>query len=97
MARSDSDPQVRTDRLEARIAPSVLALVKRAAESQGRSVSDFVVEAAREAAERAIEEASIIRLAADEQKRFVALLLEPSPPSAAMIRAKAAHDKLFGT
>jgi uncharacterized protein (DUF1778 family) len=96
MARSDSDPQIRTNRLEARIAPAVLALVKRAAESQGRSVSDFVVEAAREAAERALAEASIIRLAAQEQQRFVSLLLEPRPQSAAMKRAKAAHAKLFG-
>ena len=40
----------RTARLEARIAPDALAIVKRAAEMQGRSVSDFVVAAAQEAA-----------------------------------------------
>ncbi|MBI5013432.1 MAG: DUF1778 domain-containing protein, partial [Methylocystis sp.] len=43
----------RTARIEARLAPDVLALVKRAAEIQGRSVSDFVVSAAQEAAHRA--------------------------------------------
>jgi uncharacterized protein (DUF1778 family) len=37
-------------------------VVKRAAGLQGRSVSDFVVSAAQEAAQRAIEEAQIIRL-----------------------------------
>ena len=37
----------RTSRLEARIAPDALAAVRRAAEIQGRSVSDFVVDAAR--------------------------------------------------
>ena len=46
----------RTARIEARIAPDALAVVKRAAEIQGRSVSDFVVAAAREAANRTIEE-----------------------------------------
>lgn len=40
----------RSARLEARVSPDALAVVKRAAELQGRSVSDFVVVAAREAA-----------------------------------------------
>ena len=39
----------RTARIEARIAPEALAIVKRAAKLQGRSVSDFVVAAAQEA------------------------------------------------
>ena len=42
----------RTARLEARIAPEALAVVRRAAEIQGRSVSDFVVAAAQEAAQK---------------------------------------------
>ena len=40
-----SEPN-RTARLEARITPDALAVVKRAAEPQGSSVSDFVVTAA---------------------------------------------------
>ena len=48
--------------IEARIAPDVMAVVKRAAEIQGRSLSDFVVAAAQDAAHRAIEEAHLIRL-----------------------------------
>lgn len=97
MSQAENDRRPRSERLEARIAPSVLALVKRAAESQGRSVSDFVVDAAREAAERALQEADVIRLAAEEQKRFVELLLDPPPPSAALERAQTAHRKLFGS
>ncbi|HCV12123.1 MAG TPA: DUF1778 domain-containing protein, partial [Candidatus Accumulibacter sp.] len=49
----------RTSRLETRIAPEVLAVVRRAAEMQGRSVSDFVVSAAQEAAYRAISDAQL--------------------------------------
>jgi uncharacterized protein (DUF1778 family) len=41
-----SQQPVRTARIEARIAPDALTIVKRAAEIQGRSVSDFVVAAA---------------------------------------------------
>jgi uncharacterized protein (DUF1778 family) len=46
-----------TSRIEARIAPDALKVVKRAAEIQGRSVSDFVVAAAQEVATRTIEDA----------------------------------------
>ena len=54
-----SREQNRTTRIEARISPDALAVVKRAAEIEGRSLSDFVVAAAREAANRTIEETQI--------------------------------------
>jgi uncharacterized protein (DUF1778 family) len=87
----------RTARLEARIAPDVLAVVKQAAELQGRSVSDFVVSAAQEAAHKTIEEVGIIRLSAEDQRRFVELLLNPPVPSPALLRAKEAHALLISS
>ncbi|HEY3328385.1 MAG TPA: DUF1778 domain-containing protein [Capsulimonadaceae bacterium] len=86
----------RTSRLEARIAPDSLIIVKRAAEMQGRSVSDFVVAAAEEAARKAIEEAQVIRLSVDDQHRFAAILLAPPALTPAMLRAKQAHEELIG-
>lgn len=85
----------RTTRVEARIAPEVLAVVRRAAEIEGRSVSDFLVGAAQEAANRTIERTQIIRLAVEEQQRFAALLLDPPAPVPAMKRAAQAHKKLI--
>jgi uncharacterized protein (DUF1778 family) len=85
----------RTTRVEARIAPEVLAVVRRAAEIEGRSVSDFLVSAAQEAANRTIERTQVIRLSVEEQQRFAALLLDPPAPSAAMKRAAKAHKKLI--
>ena len=85
----------RTARIEARIAPEELAVVKRAAEIQGRSVSDFVVAAARDAAKRTIEETHLIRLSVKDQQRFAELLLEPPKPSPAMKRAQKAHARLI--
>ena len=85
----------RSARIEARIAPDALAVVKRAAELQGRSVSDFVVAAAQEAAHRTIEEMHNIRLSIEDQQRFVDLLLNPPPLSPAMKRAKSAHSRLI--
>jgi len=85
----------RSARLEARIAPEALATVKRAAELQGRSISDFVVAAAQEAAQRTIDEAQIIRLSLTDQERIADLLAHPSEPKAALKRAFAAHRELI--
>ena len=85
----------RTARVEARIAPDVLAVVRRAAELQGRSISDFLVAAAQEAAYRTIEESQIIRLSVDDQQRFADLLLNPPTPVPAMDRAFEAHARLI--
>lgn len=84
----------RTARIEARIAPDVLASVKRAAEIEGRSVSDFVVDAARHAAERTIEKAQIIRLSITDQQRVAAILAQPPAPSPGLDRAMEAHRAL---
>jgi len=84
----------RSTRLEARISPEVLAIVRRAAEIQGRSLSDFVVTAAQEAAQRAIEDAQVLRLAVEDQQALVAALLDPPRPNAALRRAAAAHGRL---
>ena len=87
--------QTRSARIEARIAPDALVVVKRAAEIQGRSVSDFVVAAAQEAASRTIEEAQIIRLSVKDQRMFIDAVLNPAPPSPALKKAAAAHRKLI--
>lgn len=86
---------IRTARIEARIAPEVLAVVKRAAELLGRSVSDFVVAAAERAARQTIEETHLLRLSLEDQQRFVDLLLNPPAPTAALERAKNAHARLI--
>ncbi|PDS80797.1 DUF1778 domain-containing protein [Rhizobium sp. L43] len=85
----------RTTRLEARISPEALAIVKRAAEMEGRSLSDFVVSAAQDAARRTIEETQLIRLSIEGQARFVDMLLDPPEPTDALKRARAAHDALI--
>jgi uncharacterized protein (DUF1778 family) len=84
-----TDTQI--SRLEARLPTSVYATLKRAAELQGRTVSDFVVSAAHEAAQRAIEAQEIIRLSAEDQRRFAEALINPPEPNAALRRAKQAH------
>ena len=87
----------RTARIEARIAPDALRAVKRAAELQGRSVSDFVGAAAQEIAHRTIDEAQVIRLSVHDQQRFVELLLNPPVLAPALKRAKKAHARLIAS
>jgi uncharacterized protein (DUF1778 family) len=85
----------RTARIEARIAPDALAIVKRAAEIQGRSVSDFVVAAAQEAAQRTIERTEIIRLSVEGQRAFAEAILDPPKSSAGLKKAAKSHRRLI--
>jgi uncharacterized protein (DUF1778 family) len=85
----------RTARLEARIAPEALAVVRRAAEIQGRSVSDFVVAAAQEAAQKTVSEVEVIRLSREAQEQFVKLLTRPAKPNPALKKAFARHRNLI--
>jgi uncharacterized protein (DUF1778 family) len=85
---------IRTARIEARISPDALAIVKRAAEIQGRSVSDFVVAAAQEAAHRTIEETQIIRLSVEDQRALAEAILNPPEPAPALVRAAEQYRRL---
>ena len=84
----------RSTRIEARISPEALTVVKRAAEIQGRSVSDFVVAAAQEAAHRTIEETTIIRLSVEDQRLMMEAILNPPEPNEALRKAAAAYKRI---
>lgn len=81
---AQTDP---TSRLEARVPAKVHAVLKRAAQIQGRTLTDFVVAAAHDAACRAIAEAEVVRLSIDDQHRIANALLKPPAPTAALRRA----------
>ena len=84
-----------TARLEARISTELHTMLKRASELQGRTMTDFVVAAVQDAAQRAIEQAEVIRLSIADQECFAQALLEPSPPSPALERAFTRRRKLI--
>ncbi len=84
-----------TARLEARISTELHAMLKRAAEIQGRSLTDFVVSAVQEAAQRAIEQGEVVRLSLADSERFAQALLSPPDPSPALERAFARRRKLL--
>ncbi|QEG43803.1 type II toxin-antitoxin system TacA family antitoxin [Roseimaritima ulvae] len=85
----------KTARIDARMPESVHLLLVRAAELQGRTLSDFVVCSAREAAEEAIAKHEIIHLSVSDQERFADALLNPPPVSDALRRAAARHENVI--
>lgn len=84
-----------TARLEARISPDLHALLKRAAELQGRTLTDFVVSTVQAAAQRAVEESELVRLSLADQQQFAAALLAPAAPAPALKRAAARRRALL--
>ncbi len=69
-------------------------MLKRAAELQGRTLTDFVVAAASEAARKTIEDMEIIRLSAEDQVRVAEAILDPPDPAPALARAFERHRRL---
>ena len=86
---------ITTARLEARITADLHSMLKRAAELQGRTMTDFVVAAVQDAAQRAIEQANVIRLSMADQEYFAQALLSPPQPAPALKRAFARRGKLL--
>ena len=86
-------PDDRIARLEARLPASIYATLKHAAELSGRSLTDFVVNAAHDAARRTIEDAEIVRLSAEDQARFADALINPPKPNDGLRQARKRHTE----
>jgi len=76
-----------TARLEARVPKQQKALFERAAELRGQTLTDFLIDSLQDAAVKTIEEHTLIRLTLEEQERFVAALMNPPAPNAALTKA----------
>lgn len=88
-------PSTSTARLEARISIDLHAMLKRAAELEGRTMTDFVISAVQIAAQRTIEQAEVIHLSLADQESFAQALLSPPQISPALERAFARRQKLL--
>lgn len=63
------------------------SLLQHAAALSGRTLSEFVVTSAQDAARRVIAEHESIRLSREEQQTFVQALLQPPEPNERLKRA----------
>lgn len=77
----------RKARLEARVTEAQKSRFERAASVQGRSVTDFIVSAADEAATRILREQEVLTLSERDCKTFVTALLHPPAPRGRLAQA----------
>lgn len=82
-------------RLEARVSPEQKQLFERAADLQGRSLTEFVVRSAQEAAQEAIKEHELMSITSRDAKAFVSALLKPPAPSKRLKQAAARYKSLL--
>jgi uncharacterized protein (DUF1778 family) len=92
----NTDMAKQTARLEARVPEDVHALLKRAAEIEGRTLTDFVISAASSAALETVEKAEIIRLSGRSAEMLTELIANPPPMNDAMRRAHEHRARLLG-
>ena len=81
-----SQSAARSGVINIRVRPDERALIDRAASAQGKSRSDFMLEASRRAAEEALLDQTVLRVDAVTYRRFVELLDAPPRPNAALRR-----------
>ena len=81
-------------RLEARISAEQKELLKRAADLQGCSLTEFVVRSAQAAARKAIREHQVMSLTARDTEAFVKALLKPPVPSKKLKRSAERYNRV---
>jgi len=93
---ADTVGRRKSNRLEARISAKEKELLKRAAELQGCSLTEFVVRSAQEAARKTLKEHQMMSLTARDTEAFVKALLRPPAPSKKLKRAAERYKKVMG-
>lgn len=86
---------VKYARLEARINRDLHALIKQAADLEGRKVTEFVTSALSDAARRTISAAHVLTLSLADQEAFANALMNPPVAAPALERAFARHRDLL--
>ena len=91
-----AEQTARTERLEARLPASLKRTFQRAAALQGRTLTDFVLAAATEAARRVIREHEVLELSERDQLAFAEALLDPPPAAPKLVEAAARYRSETG-
>lgn len=81
------------ERLEARISADKKNVLKNAADLLGRSLTDFVIHSAYEAAIRVIQEYQQLHLSVKDREVFIRTLLNPPNPSNKLLAAVKKYKK----
>lgn len=84
-------------RIDARLTAEAKQQIDQAAALQGRSISDFMVQAALKEASRVIEEQRIIRLTVEESVALAELMTSEPRVSEASVAAMRRHNEIIGS
>ena len=95
-AQTVGQAQRRVYRFDARLTEDQKILIERAADLEGRSLTDFVLHSAEAAAERTIQERAMLVLTAQETETFVNAILTPPEPGRVLRRAARRYKKTLG-
>jgi uncharacterized protein (DUF1778 family) len=85
----------KNSRLVARIPADIRETIQAAADLEGASLNQFVVQAAHRQAQDILERENIVRLNREQTKHIFELLDNPPKPNAALLRAKAVHRRMM--
>src|SRR5882672_11341399 len=88
--RKHKPPKAKAYRFDARLNEEQKVLIQKAADLEGRTMTDFVLRSAETAAERTIQERAMLILSARETEAFVDAILDPAQPGPTL-RAAARH------
>jgi len=91
-SRKRKAPTAKAYRFDARLNEDQKVLIQRAADLEGRTMTDFVLHSAETAAERTIEKRAMLILSARETEAFVDAILHPAEPGP-VLRAAARYYK----
>jgi uncharacterized protein (DUF1778 family) len=86
----------RAYRFDARLNEEQKILIQKAADLEGRTMTDFVLHSAEAAAQRTIEERAMLILTARETEAFVDAILHPAEPGPVLRAAVRHYKKMFG-
>ena len=85
---------LKMERLEARVSKDQKDLLQKAAQLEGTSLTEFIVRAAQDAANRALERTETLKLTARDRETFVNALIAPPPPAPRLREAAARYKKI---
>lgn len=86
----------RAYRFDARLSEQQKVLIQKAADLAGRTMTDFVLESAQAAAERTIQERTMLVLSARETEAFVDAITNPAEPGPVLREAARRYKELTG-
>ncbi len=85
------------ERIEARLSSEAKQLIEEAARLRGNSMSDFLVNAAQEAARQTVREYRVLTMSSRDSRAFVQAILNPPVPNDALRDAVRHYRSVMGT